>query len=188
MDGSVLKPELDNVEQSPVTPPRPEHQGRDGFRSGTGGRSSSGGLPKMNGQNGAQPAEKAPTPANAEPRASGSGVHPQPRSGTPHAASACAGPPEHQVRDDARSGSSTGSSGGPLKMLEMNAWNGPHGHPAKKAPPSVNAEPNAKGSGAHPQPRSGTPHAASMPSTSSTRAGSSARTSGPYVLSLSSST
>jgi len=116
MNGSVLKPELHNVEQSPVAPPRPEHQVHDGVRSGTGVGSSSGGSPKMNGQNGAQPAEKAPTPANAEPRASGGGVHPQPRSGTPHAASACAGPPEHQVHDDARSGSSTGSSGGPLKM------------------------------------------------------------------------
>lgn len=39
--------------------------------------------PKINGRNGAQerPAEKALTSANAEPHASGSGVHPHPRSG-----------------------------------------------------------------------------------------------------------
>ncbi|KAI9567557.1 hypothetical protein HD554DRAFT_975730 [Boletus coccyginus] len=189
MGGSVLKPELDSVEQSTVAPPRPEHQVRDGARSGSDAGSSSGGPPKMNGQNGVQgqPAEKAPTSANAEPHASGSGVHPHLRSGTPRASASTpityAGPsarpsvdefrrpPEHQVRDGVRSGSITGSSGGPPAM---NAWNGPQGQPAKKATPSVNAEANASGSGAHPQPRGGTPHAVS---TSSMRAGSSTQTS-----------
>ena len=93
MDTSVLEPELDSAERSPVALPRSEPQLRDRVGSGPSAGSPSGGPSKMNTRNDgqAQPAAKPPsTSANVEPKASTSGGQPQPRSGPPNTASASA--------------------------------------------------------------------------------------------------
>jgi DNA repair and recombination protein RAD52 len=90
MDSSVLEPELDSAERSPVALPQPEPQVRDRVGSGPSAGSSSGGPSKMNTRNDAQAQPAAKPLSTSALQEIASGGQPQPPSRSPNSASASA--------------------------------------------------------------------------------------------------